>query len=81
MDGGVKVTLKLDSGASCNVLPQEVFLHLPARRQRLRPVPRLRRYAAKHGYWSVLGVHTAKVLVNGGVHVVDFVVMDEPGQP
>jgi hypothetical protein len=78
---GVKVTLKLDSGASCNVLPQEVFHRLPARRQRLRPGTRLRRYGAKHGYLSVLGVHRAKVLVNGAVHVVDFIVVDEPGQP
>ncbi|XP_032791650.1 uncharacterized protein K02A2.6-like [Daphnia magna] len=78
---GVKLTFKLDSGASCNVLPQEVFLRLPARRQRLRPGPRLRRYGAKHGYLSVLGVHTAKVLVNGTVNIEDFVVVDEPGQP
>lgn len=77
---GVKVTFKLDLGASCNVLPQEIFLRLPARRQRLRPGPRLRRYGAKHGYLSVLGVHTAKVLGNGTVHIVDFVVVHEPGQ-
>ena len=58
-----------------------MFRRLPARRQRLRPGPRLRRYGAKHGYLSVLSVHTAKVLVNGAVHVVDFVVVDKPGQP
>ncbi|XP_045036724.1 uncharacterized protein LOC123477448 [Daphnia magna] len=40
----VKVTAKLDSGASYNVMPQEV-------------------------------------VINGAVHVVDFVVVDEPGQP
>lgn len=77
---GVKVNFKLDLGASCNVLPQDIFLRLPARRQRLRPGPRLCRYGAKHGYLSVLGVHTAKALVNGTVHIVDFVVVDEPGQ-
>ncbi|XP_045030439.1 uncharacterized protein K02A2.6-like [Daphnia magna] len=78
---GVSVTVKLDSGASCNVLPQEVFHRLPTRRQRLRPGPRLRRYGAKNGYLSVLGVHTAKMVVKGTVHIVDFVVVNEPGQP
>lgn len=77
----VKVTVKLDSGASCNVMPQEVFRRLPVQRRRLRPGPRLRRYGAKNGYLTVLGVHTAKVVINGSVHVVDFVVVDEPGQP
>ncbi|XP_045023566.1 uncharacterized protein K02A2.6-like [Daphnia magna] len=78
---GVSITVKLDFGASCNVLPQEVFHRLPTRRQRLRPGPRLRRYGAKNGYLSVLGVHTAKVVVKGTVHIVDFVVVNEPGQP
>ncbi|KAI9565072.1 putative uncharacterized protein K02A2.6-like [Daphnia sinensis] len=78
---GISVTVKLDSGASCNVLPQEVFRRLPTRRQRLRPGPRVRRYGAKNGYLSVLGVHTAKVVVKGSVHIVDFVVVNEPGQP
>ncbi|XP_045024067.1 uncharacterized protein LOC116923346 [Daphnia magna] len=75
---GVSITVKLDSGASCNVLPQEVFYRLPTRRQRLRPGPRLRRYGDKNGYLSVLGVHTAKVVVKGTVHIVDFVVVNEP---
>lgn len=32
-----RVCVKLDSGASCNVLPKEVFAKLPKHRQRLRP--------------------------------------------
>jgi hypothetical protein len=64
---GVKIKVKLDSGASCNVLPKEQFIRLPVRRQRLRPGPRLRRYGAKDGYLTVLGVHTAKEVANGFV--------------
>ncbi|XP_045032697.1 uncharacterized protein K02A2.6-like [Daphnia magna] len=78
---GVSVKFKLDSGASCNVLPSEAFQRLPTRRKRLRPGPRLRRYGAKHGYLTVLGLHTAKVVIRDVVHIVDFVVVDEPGQP
>jgi|LakMenEpi03Aug12_release.lakeMendotaPanAssembly.Ray.scaffolds.fasta_scaffold660991_2 hypothetical protein len=78
---GVKVKVKLDSGASCNVIPQEVFQRLPVKRRHLRRGPRLRRYGATNGYLSVLGVHTTKVVVNGTVYVVDFVVVYQPGQP
>jgi hypothetical protein len=81
MVDGVTVKVKLDSGASCNVMPQEVFQRLPVKRRRLRPGPRLRRYGATNGYLSVLGVHTTKVVVNGTVYVVDFVVVYQPGQP
>jgi hypothetical protein len=81
MVDGVTVKVKLDSGASCNVMPQEVFQRLPVTRRRLRPGPRLRRYGATNGYLSVLGVHTTKVVVNGTVYVVDFVVVYQPGQP
>ncbi|KAK4017149.1 hypothetical protein OUZ56_032101 [Daphnia magna] len=62
-------TLTVD-GASCNVLPQEEFLRLPARRQRLRPGPRLRGYGAKNGYLTVFGVHMAKKVASGAVHVL-----------
>ncbi len=75
----VSVKFKLDLGASCNVLPREVFQRFPTRRQ--FPGPRLRRYGAKHGYLTVLGLHTAKVVIRGDVHIVDFVVVDEPDQP
>jgi hypothetical protein len=60
------------------MLPKEQFIRLPVRRQRLRPGPRLRRYGAKNGYLTVLGDHTAKEVANDLVHVLDFVVVDEP---
>lgn len=68
----VSVKFKLGSGASRNVLSSEVFHQLPTRRQRLRPGPRLHRHGAKHGYLTVLGLHTAKLVICGVVHIVDF---------
>ena len=78
---GVSVNFKLDSGATCNILPNESFLHLPSRHRRLRPGPSVRSYGAKDGFLRVLGLHTAKVIHKGDVFIVDFVVVDEPGQP
>ncbi len=68
----VSVKFKLGSGASRNVLPSEVFHQLPTRRQRLRPGPRLHRHGAKHEYLTVLGLHTAKVVIRGVVHIAVF---------
>ncbi len=78
---GVEVNFKLDSGATCNVLPNESFLRLPSHRRRLRPGPTLRSYGAKGGCLRVIGLHTAKVISKGDCFIVDFVVVDEPGQP
>ncbi|XP_045028011.1 uncharacterized protein LOC123471141 [Daphnia magna] len=78
---GVLVKFKLDSGATCNILPYESFERLPTNRRHLRPGPVVRSYRSKDGLLNVLGVHTAKVVHKGAVFVVDFVVVDEPGQP
>ena len=77
---GVAVNFKLDSGATCNVLPKELFLRLPAHRRRLRPGPRVRSYGTD-GFLRVMGVQTCKVSHRGRVFIADFVVVDEPGQP
>ena len=72
---GVKIKFKLDSGATCNVLPKELFLRLPETRRRLRPGPPVRSYGAD-GYLCVLGVQTCKVFHRDKLFVVDFVVVD-----
>lgn len=75
------MNFKLDTGATCNVLPNESFRKLPSHRRRLRPGPAVRSCGAKDGFLRVMGLHTAKVTHKGRVYVVDFVVVDEPGQP
>ncbi|XP_045024072.1 uncharacterized protein LOC123469327 [Daphnia magna] len=78
---GVKVDFKLDSGATCNILPYESFAQLPKTRRCLRPGPIVRSYRSQDGLLRVLGLHTAKVVHKGALFVIDFVVVDEPGQP
>jgi hypothetical protein len=39
---GVEVNFKLDSGATCNILPYEFYSRLPKQCQRLRPGPTVR---------------------------------------
>lgn len=80
MIDGVPIDFKLDSGATCNVLPKELFLRIPPNRRRLRPGPLVRSYGTD-GFLRVLGLQTCKVAHKGKVHVIDFVVVDEPGQP
>jgi hypothetical protein len=64
------VSVMFDSGASRNFLSSEVCHRLQTRRQSLRPEPSLRRYGAKYGYLTVLGLHTEKVVIRGVVHIV-----------
>ncbi|XP_046640221.1 uncharacterized protein K02A2.6-like [Daphnia pulicaria] len=78
---GVKVNFKLDSGTTCNILPYESFSRLPKTRRCLRPGPIVRSYRSQDGLLRVLGLHTAKVVHRGALFVIDFVVVDEPGQP
>ena len=78
---GVVIDFKLDSGASCNILPQEIFMRLPHQRRRLRPGPIVRSYGAKNGLLRVLGIQACQVTLKGFDTVIDFVVVDEPGQP
>jgi hypothetical protein len=80
---GVKIKFKLDSGATCNVIPRELFHSLPQRRiQRLRPGgPRVKGYGANGRFLHVLGISTCKVDHRGKVSVIDLIVVDEPGQP
>lgn len=68
-----------DLASQWNILPHEFFLRMP--RQRLRPGPVVRNYGAQNGLLKVLGLHTAKLVHRGAKVVVDFVVVDEPGQP
>ena len=77
---GVKVNFKLDSGATCNILPYESFSRLPKTRRCLRPGPIVRSYRSQDGLLRVLGLHTAKVVHRGALFVIDFVVVDEPEQ-
>ena len=77
---GADISFKLDSGATCDVLPRELFFKIPKGRQRLRPGPRVKSYGSE-GFLNVLGVQTCKLGHRGRVFVNDFVVVDEPGQP
>lgn len=78
---GVTVNFKLDSGATCNILPHEAFSRLPAEQRRMHPGLTVRSYGAKEGFLKVLGLHTSKVVRHGAVYIVDFVVVDEPDLP
>ena len=83
---GVEVGFKLDSGASCNILPLESFRRLksvisPSAELKLKPGPRVKNYGAGDGYLKVLGHQTWKVERKGNVFELDFIVVDEPGQP
>ncbi len=48
---------------------------------RLRPGPIVRNYGAQNGLLKVLGIYTTKIIHRGAKMGVDFVVVDEPGQP
>ena len=50
-------------------------------RQRLCPGPIVEKYDAQNGLLKVLGLHTTKIIHRGATFAVDFVVIDEPGQP
>jgi len=78
---GQQVNTKLDSGATCNVLPVSVLSRFPPERRRLRPGPRVKSYGASQRWLKVLGLWTCKLRHRGKIWVVDFVVVDEPGQP
>lgn len=79
VNGSVPVRFKLDSGATCNVLPLEAvrLIHVSAK---LIPGPRVRNYGAKGGYLKVMGVFMGSVAHRGVSFPVKFVVVDEPGQ-
>jgi hypothetical protein len=51
---GVKVNFKLDSGATCSILPHESFAQLPKTRRCLRPGPIVRSYRSQDGLLRVL---------------------------
>lgn len=77
---GVVVRFKLDSGATCNVMPLEVYQRITAL-DRLDPGPRVRNYGTRGGYLKVLGTFTGSVVHRGEQFTVKFVVVDEPGKP
>ncbi|XP_046630630.1 uncharacterized protein K02A2.6-like [Daphnia pulicaria] len=80
VDGSSPIRFKLDSGATCNVLPLEDFRRVQ-RAVVLSAGPRVRNYGAKGGYLKVMGVFVGSVTSRGAQHTVKFVVVDEPGQP
>jgi hypothetical protein len=80
VNGSASIRFKLDSGATCNVLPLEVF-RLIQTSVNLSPGPRVRNYGAKGGYLKVMGVFQGPVAHRGVSFPVKFVVVDEPGQP
>ena len=80
IDGSAKVRFKLDSGATCNVLPLESYKNI-GQSIPLGPGPRVRNYGASGGYLKVLGTCVGSVVCRGLTYVLKFVVVDEPGQP
>ena len=56
VDGRAVIHFKLDSGATCNVLPYELYTRVCPNGGNLEPGPRVRNYSAKGGYLDVLGV-------------------------
>ncbi len=81
IDGGENIRFKLDSGATCNVLPFESYRRIKQSGGRLDPGPRVRNYGAKGGYLNVMGVFEGVVKRHGVSFKVKFIVVDEPGQP
>ncbi|KAI9554977.1 putative uncharacterized protein K02A2.6-like [Daphnia sinensis] len=80
VDGSAKVRFKLDSGATCNVLPLESYKKI-GQLVSPSPGPRVRSYGARGGYLKVFGTCVASVACRGLTYTVKFVVVDEPGQP
>ena len=77
---GVRISFKLDSGATCNVMPLESFQRLQ-QPVKLHSGPRVRNYGARGGYLKVVGTFTGSVVSRDTMFNVKFVVVDEPGQP
>ena len=81
VNGKATIRFKLDSGATCNVLPYELYLSVCPNSAHLEPGPRVRNYSANGGYLNVLGVYKGQVVRRGVAYVLRFVVVNEPGQP
>ncbi|XP_045036658.1 uncharacterized protein K02A2.6 [Daphnia magna] len=81
VDGKATIRFKLDSGATCNVLPYELYASVCPNGAPLEPGPRVRNYSANGGYLNVLGVYKGQVVRRGIAYVLRFVVVNEPGQP
>ena len=80
VNSSAPIRFKLDSGATCNLLPLEAFRQIQMS-VNLSPGPRVRNYGAKGGYLKVVGVFKGSVVHRGVSFSVKFVVVDEPGQP
>lgn len=78
VDGSAPIRFKLDSGATCNVLPLEAFRYIP-KLVTLSAGPHVRNYGAKGGYLKVLGVFVGSVTSRSSQYPTKFVVVDEPG--
>jgi len=83
---GIKFSFKLDSGASCNILPRASFQKLtsiisPSCELHLNPGPRVKNYGAGDGFLEVLGQQTWKVEHKQKIFELDFINVEKPGQP
>ena len=56
VSGKATIRFKLDSGATCNVLPYELYLSVCSNSAPLEPGPRVRNYSANGSYLNVLRV-------------------------
>jgi hypothetical protein len=81
VDGAASIRFKLDSGATCNVLPYELYTRVCPQGGPLEPGPRVRNYSAKGGYLRVLGVYRGSVRRKEINYALRFAVVNEPGQP
>ena len=81
VDGRAGIHFKLNSGATCNVLPYELYSRVCPNGGSLEPGPRVQNYSAKGGYLNVLGVYKGRVVRKGVTYALRFVVVNELGQP
>lgn len=84
LDGNI-VNFKLDTGATCNIITLQQFDSLPLSKsihsRSLKPGPKVVAYGTNTPALNVRGTYNGEVLHKGKVFRLDFVVVDEPGQP
>ncbi len=80
IDGKATIRFKLDSGATCNVLPYELYLSVCPNGAPLEPGPRVRNYSANGEYLNFLGVYKGQVVSRRIAYILRFVVVNEPGK-
>ncbi len=73
VDGNATIRFKLDSGATCNVLPYELYVSVCPNGAPLEPGPRVRNYSTNGGYLNVLGVYKGQLVRRGIAYRLRFV--------